>query len=180
MRRVAVLFGCVVVGGALLVPASALASDDDRVARWIAVEDQFAAVLPDGTTYDEENPPPEEETALPVGAQFFIGEVLYATEDGTTRGDAVGRTYIECTADIAPETFRCDATFVFTGGAQLHATVLLDFTTLDPAAPEAFDVAVIGGTGEYSDVDGVVSVLDTSDADDPAGETTTLYEAHLE
>jgi hypothetical protein len=137
-------------------------------------------VLPDGTTFDEENPPPDEEAPLPVGARLFIGEALYATEDGATRGDRVGRTYIECTADISPFTFRCDASFVFTEGSQLHATVLIDFATLDPDVPEAFEAAVIGGTGEFSDVDGVVSVLQTTDPDDPDAETTTLYEAYLD
>ena len=65
------------------------------------------------------------EAPLRVGARLFIGEALYATEDGATRGDRVGRTYIECTADISPFTFRCDASFVVTEGSQLHATVLI-------------------------------------------------------
>ena len=188
MRRVAVLSACAVVGGAVLVPATALASAEDRApghddgpdVSWIAVEEDFVAVLPDGEVFDEENPPPDEEAALPVGTRLFIGEILYATEDGTTRGDAVGRTYIECTADSSPFTFRCDATLAFTEGSQLHATVVIDFAALDPDAPEAFEAAVIGGTGEYAGVDGAISVLDTSDPDEPDAETTTLYEAYLD
>ena len=184
MRRTAVLSACAVVGAALLVPATALAADDgpsreDRADRWIAVEDQFAAVLPDGTTYDAENPPPEEALAFPVGARLFLGEALYDTEDGTTPGDLVGRTHIECTAQVLPDDLLCDIAFVFDEGSQLHGRVHVAFSEEESDVPEQFDIAVTGGTDEFSDARGEVSLLDITDPDDPEAMTTTLYEAHL-
>ena len=183
MRRIAVLSALVVAGG-LVSPASALAAD--RAApdhRWIAVEDEFAVVLPDGTTYDEDSPPPgedEEMPSLPVGARLFIGEALYATDDGATRGDQVGRTHIECTAQVVPDDLLCDIAFVLDDDAgQLHGSVLVDFSTQAPDEVTSFDIAVTGGTGEFAGADGVVSLTDTTDTSDPAAETTTLYEADL-
>jgi hypothetical protein len=189
MRRVAVLSACAVVGGALLVPATALASDDDgsgghddgRDVSWLAEEDEFAVVLPDGTTFSEDSPPPEgeeEDFALPVGSQLFIGEVLYATEDGVTRGDEVGRTHVECVFQITPDTLSCDIVFVLDEGSQLHGSVLVRLPETDPR-PESFDIAVTGGTGEFFDAGGVVTLTDTTDTDDPEAATTTLYELDL-
>src|SRR5215207_7965402 len=107
MRRIAVLSAAVLVGG-LLGPSSARATGDEEKHRWIAVEDHFSVVLPDGQTFTEDAPPPEEEEeeefAPPVGTQLFISEALYATADGTTRGDEVGRSHIECTAGVVPAT----------------------------------------------------------------------------
>lgn len=182
MRRIAVLSACVLVGG-LLGPSSALATETqgsrDHDDRWIAVEDEFALVLPDGETFTEDEPPMEEGEALPVGTRVFISEALYATEDGTTRGDEVGRTHIECTAQVVPASFLCGAAFVFDEGSQLHGVVLLDFTTQSEDEPLNLDIAVTGGTGNYSGATGEVSLLDITPADDPEAATETLYEADL-
>ena len=99
MRRTVLLSGLVLVGG-LLGPSTALAAEDDGTDRWIAVEDQFAIVLPDGQTF---------------------------TDDGTTRGDEVGRSHIECTAQVVELHFLCDVAFVLDAGSQLHGTVAVDF-----------------------------------------------------
>jgi Dirigent-like protein len=192
MRRVAVLSACAVVGGALLVPATALAADDDgsghdgRDVTWLAEEELFAVVLPDGEEFTEDSPPPEgveeeEDFTLPVGSQLFVGEVLYATEDGVTRGDEVGRTHIECVSQIAPDTFSCDIVFVLDeGSSQLHGSVLVTFTEAEASQPESFDIAVTGGTGEFFDAGGAVTLTDTTDEEDPEAVTTTLYEADLD
>ena len=130
MRRIAVLSALVLAGG-LIGPSTALATEDDASGddgRWIAVEDQFAIVLPNGETLtDDAAMEGPQGGGAPVGSRSFIGEVLYATEDGTTRGEEVGRTHIECTAQVTPLNFRCEAAFVFTNGSQLHAPVLADF-----------------------------------------------------
>ncbi|WP_448613358.1 hypothetical protein [Modestobacter sp. URMC 112] len=184
MRRVAVLSACV-VAGSLLCPSSALAAEDDSGGvdhRWIAVEDEFAIVLPDGQTFTEDTPPPEgeEPESFPVGAQLFISEALYATEDGETAGDAVGRTHVVCTAGVVADNLLCDIVWVFDEGGQLHGTVHVDFSAVPETEQLSFDIAVTGGTGDWSGASGTVTLTDTSDAEDPEGETTTLYEAHLE
>ena len=104
MRRMTVLSG-LLLAGALVVPVTASAAeDDDGGHRWIAIEDQFTIVLPNGDTFTDENPPPDEQAEPPTGARIFLGEALYATDDGETRGDEVGRTTIECTAQAIAST----------------------------------------------------------------------------
>ena len=179
MRRIAVLSAGVLAVG-LIGPSSALAAEDTaQDDRWIAVEDHFAIVLPNGDTFTEEEPPMEESDVIPVGSRLFISEALYTTEDGATRGDEVGRTHIECTAQVHPNNLLCDITFVLDEGSQLHGTVHVDFSMEVPTEPVQFDIAVTGGTGDYAGATGVVSLLDITDMDDPAAEVTTLYEADL-
>ena len=151
MRRIAVLSAAVLVGG-LLGPSSAVATGDEAEHRWIAVEDRFTVVLPNGETFTEDAPPPEaeeEEFAPPVGTQLFISEALYATADGTTRGEEIGRTHIECTAGVVPATLLCDIAFVFHNGSQLHGVVHVDFSTQNETEPLQFDIAVTGGTDDF-------------------------------
>jgi len=164
MRRIALLSGLVLVGG-LLGPSTALAQQDTSD-RWIAV------VLPDGQTFTEDNAPMDETQAPPVGTQVFISEVLYTTDDGQTRGDAVGRTHIQCTAQAVEFNFVCDAAFVLDSGAQLLVSVDADFGA---EGPETLDIAVTGGTGDWFGATGIVTFTDMSTAD----ETVTLYEADL-
>jgi hypothetical protein len=176
MRRIAVLSGLVLVGG-VLGPSTAFAGEENGHggdnAQWIAVEDQFAIVLPDGETFTgEEDPGPMDPNDVPpVGTQLFISEVLYDTEDGETRGDEVGRSHIQCTAQVVELTFRCDGALVFDDGSQLLASVVLDFST----EPESFDIAVIGGTGDWFGATGVLTSTDISTAE----ESASLYEADV-
>lgn len=181
MRRIAVLSTAVLVGG-LLGPSSALATGDEPADRWLAVEDQFAGVLPDGQTFTEDAPPPGAEEgpiAPPVGTRVFVSETLYATEDGTTRGEEIGRTHIECTAGVVPAAFRCDIAFVLANGSQLHGAVHVDFSAQSETEPLRFDIAVTGGTDDFAGAAGEVSLLDVTPAGDPAAETLTLYEVDL-
>jgi hypothetical protein len=180
MRRIAVLSALLLAGGSM-GPTTVLAAEDGSAApdvRWIAVEDHFAVVLPNGETFgdDPAMEGPEGEVP-PVGTRLFISEVLHATEDGTTRGDEVGRSHIECTAQAVPMVFRCEATFVLSDGSQLHGAVLADFGAETTAGAFQLDVAVTGGTGEFSGATGVVSLLDISTSPE---ETVTSYEADLE
>jgi hypothetical protein len=178
MRRIAAVSGLVLVGG-LLGPSTAFATEDDQHSddqvRWIAVEDNFAVVLPDGETFtgDEDPGPMDPNDPPPVGTELFISEVLYATEDGETRGDEVGRTHIQCTAQVVEFTFLCDAAFVLDTGSQLLASAHVDFSTEE--GPETFDIAVTGGTGDFFGATGSVAITDISTPD----ETASLYEADL-
>ena len=180
MRRIAVLSAGVLAVG-LIAPSSALAEEStSHDNRWIAVEDQVAIVLPNGDTISEGEAPMEEPTAIPVGTQLFITEVLYATEDGATRGDEVGRTHIQCTTQVTENNLLCDIAFVLDEGSQLHGTAHIAFSTESTTEALQFDIAVTGGTGDFAGATGVVSLTDTTDVDDPAAEVTTLYETALD
>jgi hypothetical protein len=179
MRRIAALSALVLAGG-LVGPSTAFAAEDDEN-RWLAEEDNFAIVLPDGETFtDDEEPSMEEEEIPPVGSRVYISEVLYETEDGTTRGDEVGRTHIECSAQVVSVNFLCDIAFVFASGSQLHGTVLVDFAMEEEAEPFQLDIAVTGGTGDFFGATGDVSLTDITDPDEPDAPTETLYEADLQ
>jgi hypothetical protein len=178
MRRIAVLSGLVLVGG-VLGPSTAFAGEDGHhghdATRWIAVEDHFAVVLPDGETFTGDAGPMDENEPPPVGTRLFISEVLYATDDGSTRGDAVGRSHIECTAQVVDFSFLCDAALVFDTGSQLIVSVHLDFS--DPSLEgEPFDIAVTGGTNDFFGATGQVTATDISTSE---AETVSLYDADL-
>ena len=177
MRRIAVLSALVLAGG-LVGPSSALAAEDNEN-RWIAVEDQFAIVLPDGETFTDDNSGMPEEELPPVGSRLYISEALHETDDGETAGAEVGRTHIECTAQVAPGIFTCDAVFVFDSGSQLTATVAADFGTEETSETFQLDIPVTGGSGDYFGATGAISLTDITDPDDPDAPTTTLYEADL-
>jgi hypothetical protein len=181
MRRIAVLSACVLVGG-LLGPSTALAAQEgsDHDERWIAVEDQFAIVLPNGETFTEdEEPMTGEEEAPPIGTRLFLSEVLYETQDGSTRGDEVGRTHVECTFQAVVLNALCDIAFVLDTGSQLHGTAAVDFSMEGTTEPLQLDIAVTGGTNDYFGATGEVSLLDITPAGDENAETVTLYETNL-
>jgi hypothetical protein len=182
MRRIAVLSAFVLAGG-LLDPSTALAADQgaakDEQVQWIAVEDEFAVVLPDGETFTGEEGPMNEEMEPPVGTRLFISEVLYETDDGSTRGDEVGRTHIECTFQVHALHLLCDIAWVLDAGSQLHGTAAVDFSEESSGEALQFDIAVTGGTEDFFGATGVVALTDLTDPDDPNAETETLYEADL-
>lgn len=173
MRRTAVLSSLVLVGG-LLGPSTALATDDQSKgdARWLAVEDQFALVLPNGQTFTGEEGEEEPSDPPPVGTTLFISEVLYATADGITRGAEVGRSHIQCTVQVVADSTLCDAALVFATGSQLVISGHVNFGTEES---EPFDVAVAGGTGEWFGATGAVTITDTSTEQ----ESSSLYEADV-
>ncbi len=175
MRRIAVLSGLVLVGG-VLGPSTAFAGEDgDHDHRWIAVEDEFAVVLPDGQTFTGDAGPMDENDAPPVGTRLFISEKLYKTDDGKTRGDAAGRSHIECTAQVVEFSFLCDAALVFDDRSQLIVSVHLDFS--DPSLEgEPFDIAVTGGTNDFFGATGQITATDLSTSET---ETVSRYDADL-
>jgi hypothetical protein len=179
MRRSVVLSALVLTGG-LLGPSTALATEEgDAPDRWLAVEDHFAIVLPNGDTFTDDEEPAEEEEVPPVGTQLFISEVLYEAEEGNELGDEIGRSHIECVAQVVPVVFRCEVAFVFDSGSQLHGAVAFDFGMEETEEAFQLDIAVTGGTGDFFGATGEVSLLDITDPDDPEADTTTLYEADV-
>jgi hypothetical protein len=183
MCRISVLATLILVGTVLSPSASSATEEEERgdgQRRWIAVQDQVAIVLPDGETYTEQNPPPGEGFVPPVGSRVFVDETLYAAVDGNTRGDEVGRTHIECTAQVVRLSSRCDTAFVLTTGSQLHGVTLVDLSAQTGTEPLQLEIAVTGGTEEFFGATGEVSLLDITDPDDPAAEIMTLYETDIE
>jgi hypothetical protein len=114
----------------------------------------------------------------PVGSRLYISEALYSTADGKTQGDKVGRTLIECDAQVVANNFLCDIAFILDQGGQLLGSVAVDFSNASTA--QHFDIAVIGGTGQFAEAAGVVSYTDISDPNAPNGVSTTLYEPKLD
>ena len=129
--------------------------------------------MPPETFSGEPEGPMDPNDPPPTGTQLFISEVLYETEDGETRGEEVGRSHIQCTAQVVEFTFLCDGAFVLDTGSQLLASAHLDFSTEE--GPETFDIAVTGGTGDFFGATGAVSITDMSTPD----ETVSLYDADL-
>jgi hypothetical protein len=175
MRRIALLSGLVLVGG-LLGPSTAAASQDDRhgndQVRWIAVQDKFTAVLPDGRTLTED----PGQGVPPVGTRVFLSEKLFATDDGKTKGDEVGRDHIECAVQVVQTTFFCDVAFVLDKGSPLLGSAALDFGS--QSGSTEFLVAVTGGTTDFFGAGGEVSATDISTSPDQP--TVTLYEVDVD
>jgi hypothetical protein len=174
MRRIALLSGLVLVGG-LLGPSTALASQDDnhghQQVRWIAVQDKFTAVLPDGTTLTED----PGQGVPPIGTRVFLSEKLFATDDGKTKGDEIGRDHIECTVQVVQTIFFCDVAFVLDEGSQLLASAALDFGSQSESTQ--FVIAVTGGTNDFFGAGGEVSATDISTSPDQP--TVTLYKVNV-
>ena len=174
MRRTAVLAGLVLVGG-LLGPSTAAAGDDGHSKgkdQWIAVTDHFVIVLPNGQTSTGE--PQGNPTKAPdVGTRLFISEVLYATADGKTRGDKVGRSHIECTAQAVDFIFLCDASFVFGSNSELLVAAHIDVSSEQQGGTS--EIAVTGGTGDWFGATGSVTITDMS----TATESVSLYKADV-
>jgi hypothetical protein len=178
MRRIAVLSGLVLVGG-VLGPSTAFAGEDGNSGhnpnRWIAVEDNFAVVLPDGQTFTGDPGPLDPNNPPAVGTRLFISEALHKTDNGSTPGDEVGHSQIECTAQVVKLNFLCDAALVFDSGSQLTASVHLDFSNPSTEG-QPFDIAVTGGTNDFFGATGQIHATDISTS---ANETVTLYDADL-
>jgi hypothetical protein len=139
------------------------------------VAGQSAVILPDGETFTGEGDPGplDPNDVPPVGTQLFVSEILYGREDGETRGDEVGRTHIQCTAQVVGFTFLCESAFVFDNGSQLLGSVAFDFQ--HGRETESVDIAVTGGTGDWFGSTGAISVTDASSED----ESAALYEADV-
>jgi hypothetical protein len=173
MRRIAVLSGLVLVGG-LIGPATAAADQGsdhgNGLDRWIAVQDHFVAVLPDGQTLTGGSGPSQ--GAPPAGTRVLISEVLHDTPDGNTQGKEVGRSHIECTAQAVNQKLLCDAALAFDNGSQLFISAVVDAN----GPTTAFDVAVTGGTGDWFGATGAVTITDISPSHD---QSVSRYEADV-
>jgi len=94
----------------------------------------------------------------PVGARFFFNDTLYAWS-GTRRGSRVGRIVGMCTlAEFSgARTSSCTATAFLPAGQ-----ILIAGSPPLAAGPLKFVVAVLGGTGRYSNARGWARIRDIS------------------
>ncbi len=139
MRRIAVLSGLVLVGG-LLGRAPPSPGRRTGTARPMPNGSPWRTSSPSSSPTVRRSPatrtrPLDPNDAPPVGTQLFVSEVLYDTEDGETRGDEVGRSHIQCTAQVVELNLLCDGAFVFDNGSQLNASVALDFSMEEGMEP---------------------------------------------
>jgi hypothetical protein len=108
------------------------------------------------------------------GDQFFLTEDLFASDAAGTKGDRIGHTVIQCTFGIA-ETLQCGGTAFLDGRGQVHVTATVPFTE-DEEEPAPFDVALVGGTGEFATFGGDATLTDQESDEGPS---TTLYAVRL-
>ena len=96
-------------------------------------------------------------TPAPVGARLFFHDTLYAWT-GKKRGDRIGHTVGICTLTGATGnslTSSCAETVSLPAGQ-----ILIAGSPLIKDGPMNFVVAVVGGTGRYSDARGWVRIRD--------------------
>jgi hypothetical protein len=106
------------------------------------------------------------------GDQFFLTEDLFASDENGTKGDSIGRTIIQCTLGLAG-SLQCAGTAFLDGRGQIHVSATVPFTE---EAGVPFDVAVVGGTGEFATFGGDATITD-HDAD--TSEAFSLYAMRL-
>ncbi len=151
-------------GGAALAARS---NESAEKVRWIAQETEFVIVLADGS-----RPDPETVEGQPQpGDQFFFTDDVFATEDGTTKGDKIGTDAIHCIFGAASH-LHCEGT-VFLEDGQLH----LEATFPEPKERFEIDVAFDGGTGTFRDAGGDAHLTDISPENHEV--TLTLWEVRL-
>ena len=112
------------------------------------------------------------EFAPNVGDRLFFTENLFASDAHSTRGDQIGTTAIQCTFGVA-QTLQCDGTAFLDGRGQVHLTATVPFTEVQ--AP--FDVAVVGGTGQFATAGGDATLTENQATEDAPA--TTLYAVRI-
>ncbi|MEV6681921.1 hypothetical protein AB0N09_34365 [Streptomyces erythrochromogenes] len=101
-------------------------------------------------------------------AGFSVGDQRIVHEDLYRGGEKVGDHSAACTVtQVSPAALQCLGTFSLPEG-QFAAQSLLHLP-----APASVDVAVTGGSGEYSAARGFIRTV-------PAGETERHFTVHLE
>ncbi|MGW8761772.1 dirigent protein [Streptomyces sp. NPDC055815] len=137
----------------------------------------FAAAAPaqadngDGfefTLYAKQVPPPAADESGPppkVGDAPVFADDLYKTKGGEKVGrDGVACAVVRVSGDQVD--MNCVGTIVLNGGpgGQLAAQALTTFDTSNDT-PSAFDLAVTGGTGDFTSARGYISVTPDGDYD---------------
>jgi len=106
-----------------------------------------------------------------VGDRLFIAQALYASDASALQGNHLGQLVVQCTFGLA-NTLQCDAVAALDGLGQIHVGALIVGGT------SPFELALLGGTGQFADVGG-----DGTATDQPpvAGQPDrTLYELRIQ
>ncbi|MER7945928.1 dirigent protein [Streptomyces sp. NPDC096079] len=118
------------------------------------------------TLYSKEVPSAgasESQQSPEVGDVFTIADDLYKTKGGSKVGrDGVTCAVVRVSGDQAD--VNCVGTFVLNGGpgGQLTAQALVTFDVSNEA-PAAYDIAITGGTGDFTQARGYVSTTPDGD-----------------
>lgn len=112
-------------------------------------------------------PPPgggEEELPQP-GDQFFFRDDVFASDAAGTKGALIGSALVQCTFGVQ-FSLQCHGAVNIDGRGEIQIAA----TFTDASEPEMgpFDVALVGGTGEFADAGGDATLTET------ATETTTV------
>ena len=128
-------------------------------------------VLPDGTTYNADNPPPDDFVPQ-VGMTSFFVERIHETSDGVTPGAQIGQDSVQCTVASGAGGLpsNCHVGLLFDDGSALYATFSLDFFT----EFSSIHAAVVGGTGAFAGVHGAAEVVDSPDFEETGISYLTL------
>ncbi|MFB7450294.1 MULTISPECIES: dirigent protein [unclassified Streptomyces] len=151
-RRIGALCACTVAAvsfAAATAPAHADSGDGFEFTL-------YAKEVP-GPGTDSSGPPPK------VGDVFTAADDLYKTKGGNKVGrDGVTCAVVRVSGDQAD--VNCVGTFVLNGGpgGQLTAQALVTFD-ISNVAPAAYDVAITGGTGDFTQARGYVSTTPDGD-----------------
>lgn len=132
--------------------------------------------FPDGAVRGQlevATPPPDDgEEELPQpGDQFFFRDDVFASDAQGTKGELVGSAFVQCTFGVL-SSLQCHGAVTIDGAGQIQ--IAASFT--DPSVPETqpFDIAIVGGTGEFADAGGDATLTETQD-----GVTETHWEVRL-
>ena len=146
LRKLGAVLG--VIALALVAAASASALGGPRVISLLDVGEQSTSI-----------PPFSETAAPPVGARLFFTDGLY-TWAGTKRGQRIGRLEGTCTITGRPDerslSAYCTAS-VFVPAGQILIAGAVRFTEQGAGTS---NVAVVGGTGRYSNARGSGTIRD--------------------
>jgi hypothetical protein len=102
---------------------------------------------------------PDDEEFGQAGDRFFFREDVFASDAEGTKGAQVGSAFVQCTFGIAA-SLHCQGAVDIDGKGQLHVSAALTDVGQTESGP--FDVAIVGGTGEFHDAGGDATLTETT------------------
>lgn len=137
---------------------------------WIAEFVDFAFVMPDGTTFTDDDEVEAQLEALedeheddeipPVGAQLYATQDVWSVDEDGAPGEVVGSSHIQCVHQAEVGRFHCDVAYDLPEEGALYATTSVNFLEAEEAEEFLLDLAVTGGAGEFYGATGDLLVED--------------------
>jgi hypothetical protein len=154
-------------------PALVAAIAADAAAYYVNVH---TTEFPDGAARGQlevaATPPPGEEEMPQPGDRFFFRDDVFASDAQGTKGALVGSALVQCTFGVVG-SLQCQGAVTIDGEGQIH--IAATFADASVPGTEPFDIAIVGGTGEFADVGGDATLTETDSED----ATVTHWEVHL-